>query len=266
MKIGVIGGGVVGRATARTYLEWADEVRVYDVIPERATHTLQQVKDCGIVFLCLPTPESKDGSGECDLSSLYHFFENEKGSAVPYVIKSTVPIGTTKRLANLYGIRNLCHSPEFLTARCAEVDAKIPGQNIVGRVSQDYDFASYNLACLYEKRFPGVAIRYMISDESEAVKLMLNSFFAVKVAFFNEMSVLARALSLNWETVLTSVLADGRITANHTRVPGPDGKYGFGGTCLPKDLASMVCHLRSSGITPHVTNAALTRNRDDRLR
>ena len=106
----------------------------------------------------------------------------------------------------------------------------------------------------------------MSSDESEAVKLFLNGFFSVKVAYFNEVNALASRLDLNWDNILKGLLSDGRVAHSHTQVPGPDGKFGFGGTCLPKDLANLVHCLESNGCMAQVTYAALLRNHQDRER
>jgi UDPglucose 6-dehydrogenase len=278
MRIGIVGGGVVGRATARAYLEHA-EVRVFDVTPERATHSLEAVLECDLVFLCLPTPQT-EGKLECDTGAVDDFC-NMLGGTKPdgcYVLRSTVPIGTTRRLAETYGLPNLVHSPEFLTARTAAVDAMTPTRNIVGipnggpshdqfDVASERNKGAQSLVGLYERRFPGVEIIPMSSDESEAVKLFQNGFFAVKIAYFNEIRWLADKFGLNKELVTAGLLSDGRIAHAHTKVPGPDGKFGFGGACLPKDLASLVCQLQANETPgPLVTAAALVRNRKDRGR
>jgi UDP-glucose 6-dehydrogenase len=98
MKLGVIGGGVVGAAMARAFMEHA-EVRVYDVVKERATHTLAQVLDSDICFVCLPTPQQKDGLA-ADTSAIDAFFRQAigypNGKLPAYVLRSTFPIGTTR--------------------------------------------------------------------------------------------------------------------------------------------------------------------------
>jgi UDPglucose 6-dehydrogenase len=270
MKLGVIGGGVVGAAMARAFMEHA-EVRVYDVVKERATHTLAQVLDSDICFVCLPTPQQKDGLA-ADTSAIDAFFRQAigypNGKLPAYVLRSTVPIGTTRKLKEKYGLPRICHSAEFLTARCALTDAQTPARNIVGATDFNggLDTAASRLTELYAKRFPGVPIHQMTSDESEATKLFVNGFFAVKVAFFNECYWFADALGLDWETVMEGVLADGRIAHSHTKVPGVDGRAGFGGFCLPKDLASFVHQIAETGETPFVTHAALQRNFLDRER
>lgn len=260
MRVGVVGGGTVGRALARSYLEWA-EVRVFDVRPERATHALDDALAADLVFLCLPTPEAPGGGG-LDTSAVEDFCQMLGGAAPAghYVLRSTVPVGTTRRLAGEHGLAGLVHSPEFLTARCAAADAQLPARNVVGGSGPCADA----LEALYRRRFPGVPVLRMSRDESEAVKLVTNGFFAVKVAFWNEARGLCDALGLGWEAVLAGALADGRISHSHTRVPGPDGRRGFGGACLPKDLGELAAALARAGLPPHVCAAALARNRADR--
>ena len=240
MRIGVVGGGVVGRATARCYMEHS-EVKVYDIVKERSTHTLEETLGSDLVFVCLPTPiGNKEGA---DVSALIDFFSFAASyhASVNYVLRSTVPIGTTKKLADSFNLSNLVHSPEFLTARCAVTDAQLPARNIIGDPGIPYPADEFGdkfpesrklLHRLYDKRFPGVPVLVMSSSESEAVKLFQNSFFAVKVAFFNEINELSERLKLDWDRVLAGMLSDGRIAHAHTKVPGPDGKYGFWGECL----------------------------------
>lgn len=266
MKIGIVGGGTVGHATARMMMEHA-EVRVYDVIPERATHSLADTLDTSICFICLPTPQKTD-SLECDLTAVERFFGEQCGSRANFVLRSTVPVGTTARLWQVYDLPNLCHSPEFLTARCAVTDAQIPARNIIGgAIGPVASSCEEMLAELYRKRFPGVPVLRMTSDESELVKLALNGFFATKIAYWNEVYTLAEHFRLNWERVMEGVLSDGRVAHSHTKVPGPDGKFGYGGECLVKDLADLISCLEKAGLPNPLTTAAYQRNEQhDRLR
>lgn len=275
MKIGIVGGGVVGRATARAFIEYVDEVRIYDVLKERRTHDVYETRRCNIIFVCLPTPQKKD-SLECDVSAVEQFFSESSGLGpesigrnANYVLRSTVPIGATKRLAQQYNLTNLVHSPEFLTARCAVTDAQIPSRNIVGYAGEpkdnfNADQCGNTLVNLYSRRFPGVPTYLMSSDESEAVKLFQNSFFATKVSYWNECRTLADKLDLDWNSVMEAILADGRISPSHTQVPGPDGRRGFGGSCLPKDLASLEHQFMEAKLAHFVTTAARVRNLADR--
>lgn len=266
MKIGIIGGGMVGRATARCFVE-NHEIRIYDKVAERSTHSMEEVLcESEIIFVCLPTPSTP--TGQADLTYLEEFFAHCGGLLhnKNFVLKSTVPIGTTKRLALKYKLTNLVHSPEFLTARCSLVDAQTPARNIVGFVRgagrQTIDAAT-RLKELYESRFKGVQVQTMSSDESEAVKLFTNGFFSVKLAYFNEIYSLVSKLGLCWDTIQAGMLSDGRITHSHTQVPGPDGKVGFGGACLPKDLNNLVHNFYDQGLSPHVCGAALDYAREN---
>lgn len=256
-RLGIIGNGFVGRAIARGFMEHCGEVRVHDVLPERSTHTLAEACDCDWTFVCVPTPA--DDFGKCVVKHVLDVvkgaWEHRKinGGHTRLVIKSTVPVGWTRKLDEGYGgeYLSLLHSPEFLTQRCALVDFQTPARNIVGVPGWpgygSNDVAGCNVAMslvnLYERRFPGVPCMLMSSDESELVKLAQNGFFATKVAYFNAIYQLAKATGCDFETVRAGILADGRIAHAHTEVPGPDGKLGFGGGCLPKDLSSLVAIL-----------------------
>lgn len=274
MRIGIIGNGVVGNATARCFMEHA-EIRVWDKVSERRTHPLvagpQQpcVMDCDIVFVCVPETSLDELFYELlHMRNIYVDRAQEKN----LVIKSTCPIGTTRRLAEKHQLKNLVHSPEFLTARCAVTDAQLPARNIIGAPKGEPNSCDAALCELYLNRFPGVQILRMSSDESEAVKLMQNSFFAIKIATFNEFYQLAKRLNLDWDAVLHGILSDGRIAHSHTKVPGPDGKFGFGGTCLPKDILQLYKQYIGSDIDDvHSTTAsmlatAIQRNDYDRKR
>lgn len=243
-SFGIVGHGFVGRATARCFMEHG-EVRIYDVVPELRTHSVEETLACDFVFICLPTPD------DCDTSIIEEFFSNHVHpfdaayySETTFILKSTVPVGTTKSLAQRYAgyIGGIVHSPEFLTARCAVVDAQCPARMIVGDTSSDYqktNKAAIEVLRLYRARFPGANVILMRSDESEFVKLACNSFFALKVWFFNALREQCGPSSLDWEQVRAGILSDGRIAHAHTQVPGQDGGVGFGGACLPKDLTAL---------------------------
>lgn len=282
MKIGIVGNGVVGNATARAFAGY--DVRCYDAQPSRCTHALGDVLESDIVFVCLPTPQ-RINSLACNLDYIHQFFANVRHRAsfeygysqrVNYVLRSTVPIGTTKMLREKYNLPNLVHSPEFLTARTAVEDACNPTRLVIGTDGPIPIGCDDSCACmlydLYEEVFGGAGMEcmprifVMSSNESEAVKLIQNGFSAVKIAFFNEMRTLCDAHKMDWNRVLQTVLAGGWICPMHTQVPGPDGKRGFGGACLPKDLASLVSCLRDFELRNDVCSGAYNRNKEDRTR
>lgn len=290
LTVGIVGGGVVGQATARSYLEHVKRVMVYDKVPERSTCALGELlNEADTTFVCLPTPLGQSGIG-LDTSAIDGFFsyvasgepnhaDGRKWRDKNFVLRSTVPIGTTRRLAQEYRLPNLVHSPEFLTARCAMVDAMMPARNMIGLPNATHRWdrelcphggikGILELEKLYKDRFPSIKVHRLNSDESEATKLFQNGFFAAKIAYWNECRTLADKLGLDWESVMGAILADGRIHPSHTQVPGPDGKRGFGpdtpSACLPKDIVQLIVELDRNGLRADVTSAAILRNGYDR--
>ncbi len=275
-KIGIVGAGVVGRATAQAHCEFVDEVRVYDVVPERCTHKLVDVLGCDLIFVCLPTPLDEYDSSGCTTRAITEFFElvardfDSKKLSANFVIKSTVPVGFTYSLALAYCLPNVVHSPEFLTARTALHDASNPTRTVVGvpKVSLALRFP-IALEDFYRMRHPDVPCIVCYSRDSEAAKLATNGYYATKVAYFNEIQQYCKGDDVNFDTVRAIMLTGGRVGESHTQVPGPDGKYGFGGTCLPKDLSTLIhCinKVKHNGVDPTVTEAVYKRNSIDRGR
>jgi len=270
--LGVIGGGVLGRAVARGFLEHL-EVKVFDTIKERATHSLEEAATCDIVMICLPTPAKLDG--RCDTKAIDDFldvaFTHEWWRPDScYVIRSTTPVGYTQDQAHSTDFeRPLLHSPESLTARCALTDFQIPARNIIGMPGKGHWMpaspviyeAFKRLKSVYENRFPGVPVLDMDARESELVKLACNSFFAAKVTLFNLFAEMAKAKDLDWETVRAGILSDGRIAHAHTAVPGPSGERGYAGSCLDKDLADLYRCCEDAAVDAEILRQVLERNK-----
>jgi UDPglucose 6-dehydrogenase len=105
---------------------------------------------------------------------------------------------------------------------------------------------------LFLKVFPDIPVYTMTSCESEMVKYTANCFLATKVGFFNMIFMLGEKLGLDYNRVLTGVLSDPRVGNSHTSVPGPDGDFGFGGTCFPKDVNAMIKSLQDHGVSPSI--------------
>lgn len=108
-----------------------------------------------------------------------------------------------------------------------------------------------------------ITMMFVTPEEAECAKYVRNSFLACKVAFFNEISEYCQHRGINYETIRQLTIEDRRIGESHTRVPGSNGKFGFGGTCFPKDLAAFIAEFQSYGLTPDVMAAAQKRNQRD---
>lgn len=265
MNVGIIGNGVVGGATAEAFGRAGHVVRRYDEDPHRQTHRLVDVLDeSDLIFVCLPTPQYEDGS--CDTSVICRFFgalDPMHRGARNFALRSTVPVGFTRWLSKMFNVSNVVHFPEFLTARTAVEDAANPKRLIIGVPRYNngvQEAAECALRELLASTFREVRQHLMSSDESEFVKLMQNAFSAIKVAAFNEFRRFADLSFLDWKRCLSALLAGGWVNPMHTQVPGPDGKRGFGGACLPKDAANLAACMRDAGIAPVMIEAALARN------
>jgi UDPglucose 6-dehydrogenase len=251
MKIGVIGGGVTGSATAAAFRGHCDEVRVFDTEPCRRTHSGDAVLDCDVIFICLP--EAAVDQQFSYLGTCEHRHRN-------IVLRSTVPVGTTRRLAERYGLPNLVHSPEFLTERTALEDAANPRLCVVGYPGWTIgNVEAHAVSELYRTRWP-MRVKVMSSDESELVKLATNAFFATKVSFWNEVESYCRAAGVDYETVRAACVAEGRVGDLHTHVPGPSGGYGFSGKCLPKDLRQLIKCYADVGVPSPLMESVERRN------
>ena len=86
-------------------------------------------------------------------------------------------------------------------------------------------------------------------ESAEMVKYMTNTFLATKVSFLNDMKILCEKVGGKWEDVLEGFIRDGRVGHSHLNVPGHDGKFGFGGSCFPKDIQAIINYADSLGLT-----------------
>jgi len=231
-KVGVIGNGFVGESQAFAFSPTTD-LRIYDIDPNKSTHTKKELDECDFIFICVPTPMYKDGSQ--DISFIEKVFEEAVEGPI-YIIKSTILPGSTKNLQNKYPKLSIIFSPEFLTERTAKLDMLTQSRIVLG----GEDNLTLKASELFEQRFMNKHIIKTDSTTAELIKYMNNTFFATKVSIVNEFKLLADKLGANWEDALYGFASDGRVGDSHLHVPGPDGKLGYGGTCFPKDVNALI--------------------------
>jgi len=263
IQVGVIGGGFVGSATSLLECEGV-KVFTYDKDPDKSIPlglNMKELACCSLIFVCVPTPANEDGS--CDTSIVESVVEELKGYLVPLeniIVRSTVPVGTCKRL----GVNFM---PEFLTEANWREDFVNNKDWILGinkgpfSTAGSLDIFKALMDLAYENNKIKSNIIHVVSTESaEAVKLARNSFLALKVSYFNELNEFCKKKDLNFETIAHCIGLDERIGHDHTEVPGPDGKRGFGGKCFPKDSESLLFQMRDCYMKSYILKACVDRN------
>ncbi len=238
LKIGIIGVGMVGGAI-RNYFEKKDkQVFLYD--KGRNEGSMEEVNKADVIFVCVPTPY--DEQKGFDLSFVQEACSRiDSGKIV--VIKSTVLPGTTEKLQEQYPEQKFLFNPEFLTELTADQDMGYPDRQIVGYTEKSHNVAGDVLLLLplapFEKILP--------ATEAEMIKYFGNNWFAVKVAFANQMYDLCQKIGVNYDNIMESASADKRIGRSHLEVLHK-GYRGYGGKCLPKDIRALIQFADKNGV------------------
>ena len=266
-KIGIVGNGFVGSAVQYGFSPNVGvdaEVRVYDLNPNKSTHTLEEtVNESDIIFLSVPTPANKNGSINIDIldKALNDINKvSERDNII--LIRSTIVPGTTRELQAKYNRLNLLFNPEFLTERSAKFDFINQSRFVIGSSEQTGNqLCSERFTDLIRDRFGDcVAVLKTNYETAEMIKYMSNCFFATKVSFMNEMYQIAEKSNVNWDDAVAGFVADGRIGHSHLGVPGHDGKFGFGGSCFPKDIQAMIDYAENIGVESSVLRGTWEKN------
>ena len=262
LTIGIIGNGFVGKATS-LFACLDIKVIIYDKDPTLCVPQDTQLTDlleCAIIFICVPTPMKPDGS--CHIAIVDSVVKQLREINYQHfiVIRSTVPVGTCERLDCYF-------MPEFLTESNYEKDFRTTNPWVIGYIlnqrtekfkqtmNQLLEIASLHHKIQYNYT------KYVFTSEAELIKLFRNSLLATKVSFCNEIYQLCIRKNINYHTVRSIATLDSRISSGHTQVPGPDGSFGFGGTCFPKDIESLHYQMKQVGVKPILLEAVITRNK-----
>ena len=271
MKIGIVGNGFVGSSVAFGFSAQTGcdaDVKIYDKDRTKGTHELQEVINTSdFVFLSVPTPSNQDGSISLDI--IYDVFE-EIHNVIDYtkpgdscdtqpiiLLRSTVTPGTTRQIQKKYPLMRIVFNPEFLTERSAKLDFINQSRFIIGGSPGDSDAVEKLFKWRFGETLPIIKTNY---ETAELIKYMNNCFFATKVSFLNEMYEIADKCGANWEEAVEGFVRDGRIGHSHMNVPGPDGKFGFGGSCFPKDIQAMINFAQEIGVNANVLRGAWDTN------
>jgi UDPglucose 6-dehydrogenase len=263
MKLGIIGNGFVGKAT-RLLQNKDISICAYDRNPDLclpAGLQLQDMLDCDFIFISVPTPMASDGSVYTEI--VRQVVDQLRELAFPnfIVVRSTVPPGTCDELGVYF-------MPEFLTEKNFEKDfitnpTWIYG--LLGQSQQDTLFQQkitqlletcHQHGCIESKQ-----VEFVLNREAEMIKYFRNTFLAIKASYCNEIYQMCQVANINYNKVRAFGASDTRIGLSHTQVPGPDGEFGFGGTCFPKDTQGLLSWITSKGGEASILQATIDRNK-----
>lgn len=229
-KVAIIGHGFVGKAVDYGFSNPKVEKRIFDPKYGTTSKDLQKLAEWGpnVTFVCVPTPMSDNG--DIDTTILDSVMDDIRDVKSLVVIKSTI----TPAVIDKYKSNHIVYNPEFLTEKSACEQFVNPDFHIFGGTAEacgklDKYYENYSLCTPCPTYFLNKA-------EASFVKYAINSFLATKVTFFNQLYDACNSYGqVNFNKIIKAVGADDRVSISHTKVPGFDGKQGYGGACFPKD-------------------------------
>jgi len=261
-KVGILGRGFVGGSLEKFFKENCEDLDVtsYDVCDDIDINQGYEklVDNSQLIFVCLPTPMDK--LGECYIEIvkkaciMLDSMVTKKNKKIVLVIKSTMaPMSTYNIQAQVSS--QVYINPEFLTERTAYQDVCNTDKHLLGCAAYDRVIPTHDVELeddiveFFEKCWPESKAIVCSSVEAEMIKYLTNSFFAYKVFFANHVFNLCSNLNVDYDQFINNATyIDPRLGDEHWKVPGPDGNFGFGGKCLPKDFKGFIELSRKLGV------------------
>ena len=220
--------------------------------------TIEAASNADLIFICLPTPQDVDGSANTDVVfDVINSISSALTSRSILITKSTMPIGSVKKIQNLVRETGatVAANPEFLREGTAVQDTLHPERVVIG--CDDRNSAN-RIAELYVS----LNSQVFITDpqSAELIKYASNAFLATKVTFINSVARLCDAVGADIESVSQALGSDSRI-GNKFLTPGP----GWGGSCFPKDTSALLHLSAENGHSFKLLDAVISGNLEHKL-
>lgn len=298
MRIAMIGGGYVGLVSATCFAEFGLHVNVVETNPDRLNALKQGVipiyepgldvlvnnnikakrlqffdkieeaiAECEAIFIAVGTPP-RNGDGHADMTYVHQAATQIATHLKQYAVivtKSTVPVGTSRRIAQIIRQKNpdlefdVASNPEFLREGDAIKDCMNPDRVIIGIEKDKADHgkkAQEIMTRLYQPLFQReTPILFTNLESAELAKYASNCFLAMKLSYVNELADLCEQVGGNIEDITKAMGLDPRI-GKYFLQPGP----GFGGSCFPKDTLALIRIAQEAGTPTRMIETAAQAN------
>ncbi len=270
MNIGVIGYGIVGKAVAAGFRR---KCRIFisdPGYPRMSRPIGELVRYCRFIFVAVPTPMRRPTGGPIDTRIIDETMASISAQADKLnkhpiiIIKSTLIPSRLSHYGNVYSRLRIVLNPEYLTERRPRHDFINAPLMVLGGAKADTDAVRR----LYRRWSSCKPCPVGCCDLVGAaiLKYMANCFLALKVTFMNECCELVRrsGTTSSWQDLARILHFDPRLGNSHYQVPGPDGRFGWGGKCFPKDVSAFIHYAEELGHQLRLLRQAWSLNKQQR--